>query len=144
MGVRGGFFPTAVAFRAGFRVACQLEVQAQARWRQGLVKSLPLADVHVLDGGPQRRHCRRGEGLQHARARRLVGTPFPPPRGRERRIRPEAGVELLQGRTVREDTDHDVAPLLVGLVKNGLATELDVLPPRGEAIRVVQDVSQGR
>jgi hypothetical protein len=109
-----------------------------------MVERPPLASVNALDGRPQLRHCRRGEGLQHASDRRLVGKPFPPPRCRERRIRPEAGVDLLQGRTVREYTDHDVEPFLVGLVKNGLATELDGLPQRGEEIRLMQDVSQGR
>jgi hypothetical protein len=109
-----------------------------------MVESLPLAQVNALDGGPQLRYCRRGEGIQHAGDGRLVGKPFPSPRRRERRIRPEAGVDLLEGRAVREYTDHDIEQFLVGLVQDGLAAELDVLPQRGEEVRLVQDVSQGR
>jgi hypothetical protein len=112
--------------------------------RKGMVESLPLAQVNLLAGGPQLRHCSRGEGIQHAGDRRLVGKPFPPPRRRERRIRPEAGVDLLERRAVREYTDHHVEQFLVGLVQDGLAAELDVLTQRGEEIRLVQDVSQGR
>jgi hypothetical protein len=108
-----------------------------------MVESLPLAYVNALDGGPQLRHGRRGEGIQHAGDRRLVGKPFPPPCCSERCIRPQAGVDLLEGRAVREHTDHYVEQFLVGLVKDGLAAELDVLPQRGEEIRLVQDVSQG-
>jgi hypothetical protein len=109
-----------------------------------MVESLPLADVNPLDGGLQLRHCQRGEGIQHAGDRRLVGKPFPPPRRSERRIRPQVGVDLLEGRAVREHTNHHVEQFLVGLVKDGLAAELHVLPHRGEEIRLVQDVSQGR
>jgi hypothetical protein len=109
-----------------------------------MVERLPLASVNALDGGPQLRHCRRGEGIQHTGDRRLVGKPFPSPRCRERRIRPEAGVDLLEGRAVREHTDHYVEQFLVGLVKDGLAAEPDVLPQRGEEIRLVQDIAQGR
>jgi hypothetical protein len=109
-----------------------------------MVESLPLAHVNPLAGGPQRCHCQRGEGIQHAGERRLVGKPFPPPCCSERRIRPEAGVDLLEGGAVREHTDHHVEQFLVRLVKDGLAADLDVLPQRGEEIRVVQDVSQGR
>lgn len=108
-----------------------------------MVERLPLASVNVLDGSPQLCHGRRGEGIQHASDRRLVGKPFPPPRCSERHIRPEAGVDLLKGCTVREHTDHDVEQFLVGLVQDGRAAELDVLPQRGEEIRLVQDVSQG-
>jgi hypothetical protein len=109
-----------------------------------MVESLPLAHVEPLAGGPQLRHRQRSEGIQHAGDRRLVGKPFPPPRRRERRIRPEANVDRLEGGAVREHTDHDVEQFLVGLVKDALAAELDVLPQRGEEIRLVQDVSQGR
>jgi hypothetical protein len=109
-----------------------------------MTESLPLAHVEPLDSGPQLRHRQRGEGIQHAGDRRLVGKPFPPPRRSERRIRPEAGVDLLEGGAVREHTDHHVEQFLVGLVKDGLAAELHVLPQRGEEIRLVQDVSQGR
>ena len=109
-----------------------------------MVESLPLAHVNALDGGPQLRHRWRGEGIQHAGDRRLVGQPLPPPRCSERRIRAQAGVDLLEGRAVREHTDHDVEQFLVGLVKDGLAAELNMLPQRGEEIRLVQDVSQGR
>ncbi len=109
-----------------------------------MVESLPLASVNTLAGSPQLRHSRRGEGIQHASDRRLVGKPLPSPRGSEQHIRPEAGVDLLQGGAVREPTDHDLEPFLGGLVKDGLAAELDVLPQRGEEIRLPQDVSQGR
>ena len=109
--------------------------------RKGMVESLPLTQVNPLAGGPQLRHCQRGKGIQHAGDRRLVGKLFSPPRRRERRIRPKAGVDLLEGRTVREYTDHHVEQFLVGLVQDGLAAELDMLPQRGEEIRVVQDVS---
>jgi hypothetical protein len=111
--------------------------------RKGLAEGLPRAHVDPLDGGPQRRHRQRGEGIQHAGDRRLVGTSLPPPRRSERRIRSEAGVDLLEGGAVREHTDHHVQQFLVGLVTDGLAAELDVLPQRGEEIRLVQDVSQG-
>jgi hypothetical protein len=108
-----------------------------------MVERPPLAPVYLRDGGPQLRHCQRGEGIQPAGDRRLIGKPLPPPRRSERRIRPQAGVDLLEGCAVREHTDHHVEQFLVGLVKDGLAAELHVLPQRGEEIRVVQDVSQG-
>jgi hypothetical protein len=108
-----------------------------------MVERPPLAPVDPLAGGPQLRHCQRGEGIQYAGDRRLVGKPFPPPRRSERRIRPQAGVDLLEGRAVREHTDHHVEQFLVGLVKDGLAAELHVLPQRSEEIRLAQDVSQG-
>jgi hypothetical protein len=108
-----------------------------------MVESLPLAHVNPLDGGPQLGHGQRGEGIQHAGDRRLVGKSFPPPRRSERRIRPEAGIDLFEGGAIREHTDHHVKQFLVRLVKDGLAAELDVLPQRGEEIRLVQDVSQG-
>jgi len=111
---------------------------------KGMAERLPLAPVNALDGGPQLRHGQRGEGIQHAGDRRLIGKFFSPPRRRKRRIRPKAGIDLLEGRAVREHTDHDVEQFLVGLVQDGLAAQLDVLPQRGEESRLVQDVSQGR
>jgi hypothetical protein len=124
--------------------ARQIDVQEQALLCKGVAEGLPLAHVDPLEGGPQLRHCQRGEGIQHAGDRRLVGKLFSPPRRRERRLRPQTGVDLLEGRAVREYTDHHVEQFLVGLMKDGLAAELDVLPQRGEEIRLVQDVSQGR
>jgi hypothetical protein len=108
-----------------------------------MVQSLPLAHGDPLDGGSQRRHRQRGEGIQHAGDRRLVSKPFPPPCHSERRIRPEAGVDVLEAHAVREHTDHHVEPFLGGLVKDSLAAELDMLPQRGEEILLGQDVSQG-
>lgn len=124
--------------------ARQIDVQEQELLRKGMVRGPPLAQVYLLDGGPQLRHCRRGESIQHASDRRLVGKPLPPPRCRERRLRPEAGVDLFEGCAVCEHTDHHVEPFLGGLVQDGLAAELHVLPQRGKEIGLVQGISQGR
>jgi hypothetical protein len=108
-----------------------------------MVERPPLVQVSLREGGPQLRHGQRGESIQHAGDRRLVSTPLPPPRRSERRIRPQAGVDRLEGRAVREHTDHHVEQFLVGLMKDGLAAELHMLPQRREEIRLVPDVSQG-
>ena len=127
------------AGRPGSSLAKHKRACAKGWWR-ACPSRLSMRSMAVA----QLRHGRQGEGIQHARERRLVGTPLPSPRCSERRRWPEAGVELRQGRTVREHTDHDVEQVLVGRVKDGLAAERDVLPQRGAEIRLLQDVSQGR
>jgi hypothetical protein len=97
----------------------------------------PLARVDPREGHPQLGHRNRGEGIQHPGNRRLVGKHCPPPRCGKSRIGSEAGVDLLEGGTVRKHTDHDVEQLLVGLVEDGLATKLDMLPQRCEEIMLV-------
>jgi hypothetical protein len=46
-------------------------------------------------------------------------------------------VDLLDGCAIREHTDHHVEPFLVGLMEDGLAAELDMLPQRREEISLV-------
>jgi hypothetical protein len=102
-----------------------------------MVQYLPLAYTDLLEGGAQLGHRHGGKSIQHAGNRRLVGKHVASPGGGERRVRPKTGVDLLDGRAIREHTDHHVKQFLVGLMKDGLAAELDILPQRSEKISLM-------
>jgi hypothetical protein len=102
-----------------------------------MVQRAPLTPINLLESGAQLGHRHRGKSIQHAGNRRLVGKRVAAPSGGERRVRPETGVDLLDGRTIREHTDHHVKQFLVGLMDDGLAAELDMLPQRGKEISMV-------
>jgi hypothetical protein len=102
-----------------------------------MVQRAPLTPIKLREGGAQLGHRHWGKSIQHAGNRRLVGKRVASPGGGERRVRPETGVDLLDGRAIREHTDHHVKQFLVGLMEDGLAAELAMLPQRGKAISVV-------
>jgi hypothetical protein len=102
-----------------------------------MVQRVPLTLINLLEGGAQLGHRHWGQSIQHAGNRRLVGNRVAAPGGGERRVRPETGVDLLDGHAIREHTDHHVKQFLVGLMADGLAAELDMLPQRGEEISMV-------
>jgi hypothetical protein len=102
-----------------------------------MVQRSPLANIDLLEGGAQLGHRHWGKSIQHAGNRRLVGKRVASPGCGERCVRPETGVDLLDGRAIREHTDHHVKQFLVGLMQDALAAELDMLPQRGEEISLV-------
>jgi hypothetical protein len=102
-----------------------------------MVQHLPLAKIDLLEGGAQLGHRHWSKSIQHSGNRRLVGKRVASPGGGERRVRPQTSVDLLDGRAIREHTDHHVKQFLVGLMEDGLAAELDMLPQRGKEISVV-------
>lgn len=103
-----------------------------------MVQGLPLTPVDLLDGGPQLSHSPRGKGIQHPGNRRLVGKPVPPPCRGERRLRPQARVDLLEGGAVGQHADDYVEQFLMGRVKDRLAVELDVLAKGCEELLLLQ------
>jgi hypothetical protein len=102
-----------------------------------MVQHLPLTHIDLLEGGAQLGHRHWGQSIQHSGNRRLVGKRVASPGCGERRVRPETGIDLLDGRAIREHTDHHVKQFLVGLMEDGLAAELDMLPQRGEKISLM-------
>jgi hypothetical protein len=102
-----------------------------------MVQRSPLTPINLLEGDAQLSHRHWGKSIQHAGNRRLVGKRVAAPGGGERCVRPETGIDLLEGRAIREHTDHHVKQFLVGLMEDGLAAELDMLPQRGEELSVV-------
>jgi hypothetical protein len=102
-----------------------------------MVHRAPRTGINPLEGGAQWSPSPRGQGLQHAGHRRLVGTRVASPGGGARGVRPETGGARLDGGAIRAHTDHHVEPFLGGRMADGLAAALDMRPQRREDISVV-------
>jgi len=75
-----------------------------------------------------------GKSIEQPGNGSLVSECLPSPRRSERRVRAEAGIDLLEGRAVGQHTDHHIEAFLVWSREDRLAADLDVVPQRREEI----------